>query len=140
MADRLADMINGFSRDQSSHYRAQLQAIQVDMTLILRADPYDIGPRDDSPDTLDQLIDTVTAGTAPIAPEARDGYLAMAGKQYHQYCLQINSAQEQRDADLTALKACLRLSVYGLNADCFLRIVTTVRVRICSEIPSTKRC
>jgi len=28
----------------------------------------------------------------------------MAGKRYYEYCQEINKAQEQRDADLTALK------------------------------------
>ena len=97
-------MISTFTRDQQQHYRAQLQAIQVDMTLVLRADPYENKPLDDSPEAIAELVEHMTRGNLPEAKAAREDYMAMAGKRYYEYCQEINQAQEQRDADLTALK------------------------------------
>lgn len=107
MHDRLNDMDAAFAKDQHQHYRAQLQALQVDMTLILRADPYENMPLDDTPEAIADMIETVTARLNPLSPAGRDDFLAMAGKRYFQYTQKINQAMEQRDADLTALKVCM---------------------------------
>ena len=48
VTERLQGMIDSFSANQHKHYRAQMQAVQVDMTLVLRADPYDGGPLEDN--------------------------------------------------------------------------------------------
>lgn len=104
ITEKLADMVSTFADGQHQHYRAQLQAIQLDMTLIIRADPYENAPVDDSPQAIEERIDSVTGGNVPSDPAAKDDYLAMAGKQYYEYAQQINRAMEQRDADLTSLK------------------------------------
>jgi len=104
ITDKLQDMISSFTQDQHQYYRAQLQAIQVDMTLILKSDPYENMPLDDSPSAIEGLINSLTGGVIPGDKAAKDDYLALAGKRYYEYCQKINKAQEQRDADLTALK------------------------------------
>jgi len=105
IAERLQEMISTFSQDTHQHYRAQLQAIQVDMTLVLRADNYENRPLDDSPQAIEELITSLTGGNVPAGDKAaKDDFMAMAGKRYYEYCQEINRAQEQRDADLTALK------------------------------------
>lgn len=102
--EKLTDMVDTFSKDQHQHYRAQLQAIQVDMTLILNADPYESAPLDDSPQATEEQIERLTQGNIPSGKAARDDFLAMAGRRYNEYAQRINHAMEQRDADLTALK------------------------------------
>lgn len=97
-------MVTIFGKEQSTHYRAQLQAIQVDMTLIMRADPYENAPLDSSPHAIEEQIDTITGGSLPSGRAAKDDYLALAGKRYSEYAYKINQAMEQRDADLVALK------------------------------------
>lgn len=104
ITEKLADMVQTFSREQYQHYRAQLQAIQVDMTLVLRADPYENVPLDDSADAILHHIETVTGGSLPNTEGAQRDYLALAGNRYHDYVQEINRSMEQRDADLTALK------------------------------------
>ncbi|KAG9985584.1 hypothetical protein KCU78_g20726, partial [Aureobasidium melanogenum] len=104
ITDKLADMIQTFTQDQHQHYRAQLQAIQVDMTMILRANPYENSPLDDSAEDVEREIENVTGGSLPNTDAAVKDYLALAGKRYHEYVQQINHALEQRDADLTALQ------------------------------------
>lgn len=104
ITDKLSDMIQTFTQDQHQHYRAQLQAIQVDMTMILRANPYENSPLDDSAEDVEREIENVTGGSLPNTDAAVKDYLALAGKRYHEYVQQINHALEQRDADLTALQ------------------------------------
>lgn len=106
ITDKLSDMIETFAADQHQHYRAQLQAIQVDMTLILRASPYNNVPLDDDAEDIEAEIEKITGGSMPhITNEAaKKDYAALAGKRYHDYVQDINKAMEQRDADLTALK------------------------------------
>ena len=108
--EKLADMVSTFSKDQNSHYRAQLHAIQVDMTLILRADPYENAPLDDRPQHIEELIEALTGGHVPGEKAAKEDFHALAGRRYYEYCQEINSAQEKRDADLTLLKVCAACS------------------------------
>ncbi|PNS15030.1 MICOS complex subunit mic60 [Sphaceloma murrayae] len=105
IVEKLQDMIQTFSRDQTQHYRAQLQAIQVDMTLILRADPYENTPLEDSPQHIEELIEALTGGNIPGGKAAKEDFYSLAGKRYFEYCQEINKAQEKRDADLAMLKA-----------------------------------
>ena len=44
LAEKLADMMASFSDNRDSHYRAQLAAIQADINLIMKADPYQNQP------------------------------------------------------------------------------------------------
>jgi hypothetical protein len=111
ITDKLSDMIQTFTQDQHQHYRAQLQAIQVDMTMILRANPYENSPLDDSAEHVEQEIENVTGGSLPNTDASVKDYLALAGKRYHEYVQQVNHALEQRDADLTALQ--VRLSFFA---------------------------
>lgn len=106
ITDKLSDMIETFAADQHQHYRAQLQAIQVDMTLILRASPYNNVPLDDDAEDIEAEIEKITGGNMPHITNdaAKKDYAALAGKRYHDYVQDINKAMEQRDADLTALK------------------------------------
>lgn len=110
-------MVTTFSKDQNQHYRAQLQAIQVDMTLILRADPYENTPLEDSPQHIEELIDSLIGGNLPVEKAAKDDFYALAGRRYYEYCQEINGAQEKRDADLTLLKvsACRRTEARATN-------------------------
>jgi len=104
ISERLQEMISTFSQDTHQHYRAQLQAIQVDMNLVLKADLYENKPLEDSPQAIEDLINALTQGNVPAEKAAKDDYLAMAGKRYYEFCQEINKSLEQRDADLTALK------------------------------------
>ena len=105
--DKLQSMIDGFSANQNAHYKAQLQALQVDMTLILRADPYPSGGEwtgilEDDGDEIKALIDQ--AGVSlPNDEAAQRDFQAMAGSWYREFAREVNDSIEKRDADLTAL-------------------------------------
>lgn len=107
-------MIDSFDSNQHSHYRAQLQAVQVDMTLILRADPYSqldgsTGSGvllDDSGEDIRQLVESMGA-QVPNDEAAQKDYYHLAGTRYKEFVRQVNDCVEQRDADLTALHVSL---------------------------------
>ncbi|CAC9885038.1 unnamed protein product [Aureobasidium pullulans] len=144
ITDKLSDMIQTFTQDQHQHYRAQLQAIQVDMTMILRANPYENRPLDDSAEDVEQEIENVTGGSLPNTDAAVKDYLALAGKRYHEYVQQINHALEQRDADLTALQNRYDAAVAELEKSSsykvqvaqreHLELATTVRSRLINSV------
>lgn len=102
--ERLQTMIDSFSANKHQHYRAQLQAVQVDMTLVLSADPYVNGPLPDSGDEIRCLVDGMMSASGVGDDEAaqRD-YAAMAGRRYADFVTEVNNCLEKRDADLTAL-------------------------------------
>ncbi|KAK4627271.1 hypothetical protein CLAFUW4_04948 [Fulvia fulva] len=110
--EKLNGMLDGFNQNQHQHYRAQLQAVQVDMTLVLRADPYGPdAPLGDQPDDIQDAIQTVMRADAngnaglslPQDEAAQQDYWAVAGKRYTDFVREVNDAIERRDADLTAL-------------------------------------
>lgn len=96
-------MVDGFNGNQHQHYRAQLQAIQVDMTLVLRADPYEGAPLEDGGDEIDEMVRNMAGSVEGLEEEAKRDYAALAGKRYRDFVRQVNEQMEQRDADLTAL-------------------------------------
>lgn len=104
--ERLQTMIDSFASNQHQHYRAQLQAVQVDMTLVLRADPYEGGPLEDGGEEIRGLVESMTGGLQQQGADegaAQRDYLAMAGKRYAEFVREVNDELERRDADLVAL-------------------------------------
>ncbi|EME46115.1 hypothetical protein DOTSEDRAFT_70198 [Dothistroma septosporum NZE10] len=111
--EKLNGMLDGFNQNQHQHYRAQLQGVQVDMTLVLRADPYGPGaPLGDQPGDIQEAIHAVMKGdvnghgglSLPQDDAAQQDYWAVAGKRYTDFVREVNDAIEVRDADLTALR------------------------------------
>lgn len=105
-------MVSSFSANGHQHYRAQLQAIQVDMTLLIGSDPYRTGgPLDDSYDEIRTLVDNIVQAqpngvggiNLPDDEAARNDFYSIAGKRYGEFVRNINNAIEERDAELTAL-------------------------------------
>jgi len=101
--ERLQGMIDSFQSNQHQHYRAQLQAVQVDMTLVLRADPYRDGPLEDGGEDIRELVDGIIGGQGVGDEAAQRDFLALAGKRYGEFVREANDAMEQRDASLVAL-------------------------------------
>src|SRR4051794_33553480 len=60
LSERLSEITNSFQLNRDSHYRQQLHALQIDMTLIMGADPYTNGPLDDSPENIAKMIADLT--------------------------------------------------------------------------------
>ncbi|SMR43818.1 unnamed protein product [Zymoseptoria tritici ST99CH_1A5] len=110
--ERLQGMISSFSANQNQHYRAQLQGVQVDMTMVLRADPYTAeGVLEDSHEDIRALVEDIMKGDVngiggvnlPADEASKNDYWSLAGRRYTEFVREVNAAVEERDADLTAL-------------------------------------
>lgn len=95
--------MNSFSDARDSHYRAQLAALQADINLITKADPYANKPLEDDGEEAKELIAQIMGDTAPVAPSAGTDYVAQVGKHYARFVDAVNDAIEERDYNLTQL-------------------------------------
>lgn len=104
LSERLNEMISSFEGNHIDHYVAQLSAIQCDINLIMRADPYKNGPLEDSPEAINRLADEARRETRNrhFSAEAEETFESLKGKHYSQFVDEVNAAMEQRDADLTS--------------------------------------
>jgi flagellar biosynthesis chaperone FliJ len=103
LAEKLEGMMNSFSDNRDSHYRAQLSALQADISLITKADPYANKPLEDDGEEAKDLIAQVMGGSTPVAPSAGTDYVAQVGKHYARFVDAVNDALEERDYNLTQL-------------------------------------
>jgi hypothetical protein len=103
LAEKLSDMMASFSDNRDSHYRAQLAAIQADMNLIMKADPYHNQPLEDGGDESSELISQIMGNNMPSAPSAGTDYIAQCGRHYSHFVDAVNDAMEERDYNLTML-------------------------------------
>ncbi|KAL9088366.1 MAG: hypothetical protein Q9159_003140 [Coniocarpon cinnabarinum] len=106
LAERMAAINSTFEQNHTDHYWAQLSAAQCEINLLMRADPYRDGPLDDTPSGIArQMADARNeiCSQRPIAPEAEPSFQHASGKFYPEFVREINSALEQRDADLTSI-------------------------------------
>jgi len=103
LAEKLSEMMASFSDNRDSHYRAQLAALQADISLILKADPYTNKPLEDSGEEASELIAQIMGNNVPTAPSAGTDYMAQCGKQYARFVDAVNDAIEERDYNLTLL-------------------------------------
>jgi hypothetical protein len=103
LADKLSEMMASFSDNRDNHYRAQLAALQADINLILKADPYANEPLADGGEEAAELITQVMGSAVPAAPSATADYVAQCGKHYARFVDAVNDAMEERDYNLTML-------------------------------------
>jgi hypothetical protein len=103
LAEKLGEMMSSFSDNRDTHYRAQLAALQADINLIMKADPYANTPLDDSGEEATELITQIMGSQVPTAPSAGTDYIAQCGKYYARFVDAVNDAMEERDYNLTML-------------------------------------
>ncbi|EON67513.1 hypothetical protein W97_06881 [Coniosporium apollinis CBS 100218] len=115
LSDRLNDMVASFAENREMHYRAQMQAVQVDMNLIMHADPYANNPLEDSPLEIAEMITAGTGGSMQFTTEVHSDYLARVGRFYEKFVDDVNSEMEKRDYQLTMLWNKAQSSVHELN-------------------------
>lgn len=99
LADRLVEITDQFSNNRDHHYRTQLQALQIDMNLIMEAKTNGKTPLPDSSEEIDALVrGNIEKTMRPslgheISP-------SRAGKIYSDFAKDVNDAMEERDAAL----------------------------------------
>ena len=99
------DLIEDFTLNRDPHYKAQLIALQYDMSLITQADPYNPEPIEDSPDEIARAVEEAAAGTPYQADMSK-----MAGRWYSEFVHEVNEAKEAKEIELTRLKVSNRQS------------------------------
>ncbi len=141
IVEKLQGMATTFDTNTPVHYRAHLQAVQVDMTLILRADPHPSGDGelsgvlDNTGEDIKALIEQ-TGATLPIDEGAQRDFAAMAGSSYREFAREVNDCIEQRDAELTSLH--VSRSHYRVIA-LLSRLLTLLQNRYTSSVAELDR-
>lgn len=107
LAERLAEITMQFSANRDIHYREQLQALQIDMNLIMEADAYGEKALTNDPVEIDMLVEenikkSMMKSVGPNPPPR-------AGKMYADFAHSVNNAMEERDTALATHKASLTL-------------------------------
>ncbi len=120
MESRLAEISTSFAENRDHLYRKQLQVLQADMNYIQAARLYDNMPLDEIGDEgLEETNTSAAASTAGSLRNAHQAYLnghtrlevpLKTGPQTAEFIQEINDAIEQRDADLTTIVVCDKLS------------------------------
>lgn len=112
LSERLAEITAMFSANRDQHYREQLGAIQVDMSLIMHADPYSNVPLPDTGDEIADLVQSVAGGNSQFMMQAMNGgVVSIAGKIYSDFAGEVNDAMEERDVAMTRHQVCHLLYV-----------------------------
>lgn len=142
LAEKLSEMMAAFSDNRDSHYRAQLAALQADINLIMKADPYKNEPLEDNGQEASELIAQIMGNNIPTAPSAGTDYVAQCGKHYSRFVDAVNDAMEERDYNLTMLyvrSACslvaYRTDKYRRTSTRTLRMTSRTRTIIKSRLP-----
>ncbi len=109
LSEKLNDLTAHFTKNRDTQFRKQLQSLQIDMNLIMRADPYKEHPLEDHPEDIAELISNtvganVHSGGHGGQRRGDNEAAPHAGKWYYQFVEEINDAQEERDAHLTLLE------------------------------------
>lgn len=135
LADKLSEMMATFSDNRDSHYRAQLAALQADINLIMKADPYKNEPLEDNGQEASELISQIMGNNIPTAPSAGTDYVAQCGKHYSRFVDAVNDAMEERDYNLTMLYVRTRSSLVAPDANASRR-TSTKTPRTTSRMPT----
>ena len=96
LAERLEQMTTAFSSNRDVHYREQLQAIQIDMNLIMEANPFTQVPVVADPAGIDDLVKAQMAKMKNVGPNPPP----RAGRMYADWAQSINDGLEEKDAAL----------------------------------------
>ncbi|KAI9673802.1 MAG: hypothetical protein M1829_003920 [Trizodia sp. TS-e1964] len=139
LADRLTEVNTSFVHNSEFHYRQQLQALQIDMSLITRADAYAEHPLADSSSDIIELVGSAMSSSHGAAAAAAGGVNAggqkrtegdlspMSGFWLSKFMDEVNNAIEQRDTQLTQLENRHEHTLHGLH------MVSRYKIRLAQE-------
>lgn len=101
LVDRIAGLSDKFAQNRDSMYRDQLQKIQIDTALVMRANPYADRPHEQLQADFSEHLHVASSDSG--RPPAKS-LLEMAGPKFHEWFHEIEDLVEQRDFDLTRQK------------------------------------
>lgn len=105
LADKVEELVKAFTKNKDIEYRAQLQAVQIDTSIILSTDVYGNRILDDHTDELVASILGYRGGDPEEIRRQLDdfGRMAFSGKILDEFKQAVEKAAEERDANLTIL-------------------------------------
>lgn len=109
--EKLLEIVDSFNQNLRPHYEAQANAIQVDISLLLRSDPFQNKPLDDSPEDIEEQIRAVVGDKIPADSIAHGDFRSQAGRLYSEYVRKVNNAMEERDINLNLLHVSKRFAI-----------------------------
>lgn len=98
LSEKIDDLTTSFAQNRESHFRHYVKALQHEMSLILAADPYQIGPMEDGGEEIAKLVRDVSANT-PYST----GMMSLAGGWYARFVQEVNAGKEEMDAELAMI-------------------------------------
>ncbi|EPE34893.1 hypothetical protein GLAREA_10588 [Glarea lozoyensis ATCC 20868] len=146
LAERLAEITQQFSANRDVHYREQLQALQIDMNLIMEADGHGKEPLPNTPAEIDELVQenirrSMMKSIGPTAPPR-------AGKVFADFAKEVNDSMEDRDAALVTHRRDFEVKLSELEAAHAYRkklaasehksLATTLRDRLINSVANKK--
>jgi Sds3-like len=123
LAERLNDTTTQFAQNRDQHYRSQLQALQIDMQLITKADLSGIEPLQDG-EEIHELVKaqlgiregsnapSFSNGLGPNQRRPENETAALAGRRYAEFVEKVGNAAEERDTHMTMLYVSLNLLLF----------------------------
>jgi hypothetical protein len=113
LANRLAEITAQFSDNRDVHYRNQLQALQIDMNLIMEADAHGDVHLPDSAEAIDNLVrDNLQKN---LMKSIGINVPMRAGRVYADFAKEVNDAIEERDAVLAVHKVRLLFTFHSFR-------------------------
>ncbi|KAF2675423.1 hypothetical protein BT63DRAFT_420614 [Microthyrium microscopicum] len=103
LSERLQQMIDQFGYNLRPHYEGQSNALQVDMMLIMRENPYQNQPLDEDNEVIRRKISDITSARPMADPVTEAAFQHDVGREYSAFVNQVNSAMEEKDTNLTLL-------------------------------------
>ena len=101
LIDRITGLSDKFAQNRDAMYRDQLQKIQIDTALVMRANPYADRPLDA---LAAEFPEHSQAAASEMGRPPTKSLLEMAGPKYHEWLHEIEDLVETRDFDLTRQK------------------------------------
>lgn len=107
LVEKIDDIVKAFSKNKDTEYRNQLQAIQVDINIILSTEPHDV--RKVMNGHADEIL-TLLMGYNGGDPEQMKQQIEnfnlaeLTGKIFQDFMRDVEKAEEIRDTHLTMLK------------------------------------
>ena len=107
LSSKIREIVDSFTENNYDHFTAQLCAIQCDLNLVMRADPYRNGPLNDSPAEIGRLTaearDEVCKSRSFESAAAEESFNSLSSRLYTKFVDEVNGAMEERDKELTML-------------------------------------
>jgi hypothetical protein len=103
LSDRLQQMMDQFGYNLRPHYEGQTNALQVDMMLIMRENPYQNQPLDEDNEAIRRKISDITSARTMGDSVTEAAFQHDVGREYSSFVNQVNTAMEEKDTNLALL-------------------------------------